>query len=106
MADEPLTATEPPPFLERVRWQLRGLYFGRDREAIRFQVTMLFVDIVILGFFIAGPYLRTGPAYIIVDYVIAAIIAFALIGKAADGFIVAASRPFLRWQDSFTAAGR
>ena len=40
------------------------------------------------------------------DQILAAIIAFALIGKAADGFIVAASRPFLRWQDSFTAAGR
>lgn len=40
------------------------------------------------------------------DQILAAIIAFALIGKAADRFIVAASRPFLRWQDSFTAAGR
>lgn len=40
------------------------------------------------------------------DQILAAIIAFALIGKAADGLLVAASRPFLRWQDSFTAAGR
>lgn len=40
------------------------------------------------------------------DQILAAIIAFALIGKAADGLLVAASRPLLRWQDSFTAAGR
>lgn len=40
------------------------------------------------------------------DQILAAIIAFALIGKAADGLLVAAARPFLRWQDSFTAAGR
>lgn len=40
------------------------------------------------------------------DQILAAIIAFALIGKASDGLLVAAARPFLRWQDSFTAAGR
>jgi len=40
------------------------------------------------------------------DQILAAIIAFALIGKAADGLVVAVSRPLLRWQDSFTAAGR
>jgi sulfonate transport system permease protein len=40
------------------------------------------------------------------DQILAAIIAFALIGKIADGLLVAASRPFLRWQDSFTAAGK
>lgn len=82
MTDEPLRAIEPPPFLERVRRQLRGLYFGRDREAIRFQVAMLLIDIAILCFFIAGPYLRTGAIYIVIDYVIAAIIAFELAARA------------------------
>src|SRR5690606_9795855 len=70
------------PLIERVRRQLRGLYFGRDREALRFQVAMLLVDIAILGFFIAGPYLRTGSAYVLVDYFIAAIIAFELAARA------------------------
>ncbi|HSX75831.1 MAG TPA: ion channel [Shinella sp.] len=82
MADEPLIATEPQPFLERVRRQLRGLYFGRDREAIRFQVAMLLIDLAILGFFIAGPYLRTGSVYILVDYLVAAVIAFELAARA------------------------
>jgi voltage-gated potassium channel len=82
MTEEPLIATEPQPLIERVRRQLRGLYFGRDREALRFQVAMLLVDIAILGFFIAGPYLRTGSAYVLVDYFIAAIIAFELAARA------------------------
>ncbi|MCR6500721.1 ion channel [Shinella sp. CPCC 101442] len=82
MIDKPLIATEPPSFLERTRRQLRGLYFGRDREAVRFQLAMLFIDIVVLIFFIAGPYLRTGSAYVILDYAIAAVIAFELGARA------------------------
>jgi sulfonate transport system permease protein len=38
------------------------------------------------------------------DRIIAAIIAFALLGKAADSLLVAITRPFLAWQD--TARGR
>ena len=56
MTDEPLSDAEPQPFIERLRRQLRGLYFGRDREAIRFQVAMLLLDIAILVFFVTGPY--------------------------------------------------
>ncbi|MBO9630281.1 ion transporter [Shinella sp. WSJ-2] len=82
MTDEPLSVTEPRPFLERARRQLRGLYFGRDREAVRFQLAMLFIDIAVLVFFIAGPYLRTGSAYVIIDYAIAAVIAFELAARA------------------------
>jgi sulfonate transport system permease protein len=33
------------------------------------------------------------------DQILAAIIAFALLGKAADSLLVAASRPLVRWQD-------
>jgi sulfonate transport system permease protein len=35
--------------------------------------------------------------------IVAAIIAFAVIGKATDWLIVAASTPFLRWEDAFGA---
>ncbi len=82
MTEEPVSAIEPQLFFERLRRQLRGLYFGRDQEAIRFQVAMLLIDIAILAFFVAGPYLRTGPAYVIVDYLIAAVIAFELGARA------------------------
>ncbi len=35
------------------------------------------------------------------DQILAAIIAFAVIGKITDALIVAISKPFLRWQDSY-----
>ena len=37
------------------------------------------------------------------DQIVAAIIAFAVLGKLADGLLAAAFRPFLRWQDAFQA---
>lgn len=37
------------------------------------------------------------------DQIVAAIIAFAALGKLADSLLAAASRPFLRWQDAFQA---
>lgn len=100
MTDEPMNAAEQRPLIQRVRRHLRGLYFGRDREAIRFQVSMLLIDLAILGFFIAGPYLREGPAYIIVDYIIAAIIALELAVRAliAPSLRYWAMRP-MTWVD-------
>ena len=35
------------------------------------------------------------------DQILAAIIAFAVLGKICDGLIAAAAKPFLRWQDAF-----
>jgi sulfonate transport system permease protein len=35
------------------------------------------------------------------DQIVAAIITFAVLGKAADSVLAALARPFLRWQDSF-----
>jgi voltage-gated potassium channel len=43
---------------------------------------MLLIDLAVLGFFIAGPYLRETPAYIIADYAIAVVIAFELCARA------------------------
>lgn len=53
-----------------------------------------------------------GLGYLLVDgqqlgkasQILAAIIAFAIIGKIADGLLAAAARPFLRWQDSHARA--
>jgi sulfonate transport system permease protein len=52
-----------------------------------------------------------GLGYLLIDgqqlgkpaQIVAAIIAFAVIGKATDWLIVAASAPFLRWEDAFGA---
>ena len=37
------------------------------------------------------------------DVIVAAIVAFAIIGKVADWIIVLAAAPFLRWEDRFGA---
>jgi sulfonate transport system permease protein len=50
-----------------------------------------------------------GLGYLLVDgqqlgkpaQIVAAILVFAILGKLTDAVLVAASRPFLRWQDSF-----
>jgi sulfonate transport system permease protein len=54
-----------------------------------------------------------GLGYLLIDgqqlgkpaQIVAAIVAFAIIGKITDWLIVAASAPFLRWQDAFARAG-
>jgi sulfonate transport system permease protein len=53
-----------------------------------------------------------GLGYLLIDgqqlgkpaEIIAAIVAFAVIGKASDGLLVLATAPLLRWQDAFAAA--
>ena len=50
-----------------------------------------------------------GLGYLLVDgqqlgkptQIVAAIVAFALLGKASDWVLVAATAPLLRWQDAF-----
>ena len=67
---------------DNFRRSLRQLYIGDSRSAIRFQAVMAFIDLAIIAFFIFGPYLRTGPGYLILDYLIAAWIAFELLVRA------------------------
>jgi sulfonate transport system permease protein len=54
-----------------------------------------------------------GLGYLLIDgqqlgkpaQIVAAIVAFAVLGKTTDWIIASASAPFLRWQDSFAPAG-
>jgi sulfonate transport system permease protein len=39
------------------------------------------------------------------DQILAAILCFAVLGKAADWLILVATRPLLSWQDSFARSG-
>lgn len=54
-----------------LRQRLSRLYFGQDAAAIRFQFALMVIDLAIIGFFLAGPYLRDRPSYLIIVYVIA-----------------------------------
>jgi voltage-gated potassium channel len=61
--------------IEALRRRLRSLYYGSHPRAIAFQFAMMMVDLSIIAFFLIGPYLRAGEAYLLVDYAVTVIIA-------------------------------
>lgn len=61
---------------------LRSLYYGNHPRAVQFQIVMAFLDLAILAFFLAGPYLREGTFYLLIDYGIAVFIAGELVVRA------------------------
>jgi voltage-gated potassium channel len=80
------TSPQPPhvknPRLGALRGTLQRLERGRDGWALRWQAFFAFIDLLILTFFIIGPYLRDGPTYLIIDYVIAGWIGIELMARA------------------------
>ncbi|MBU2326445.1 MAG: potassium channel family protein, partial [Alphaproteobacteria bacterium] len=85
-----------------LRQRLTRLYYGRSTGAIRFQFALMVIDLAIIGFFLAGPYLRDRPSYLILDYAIAAWIAVEILAQLAAsrttrGFLM---RP-MTWVDIF-----
>ena len=77
--------------IARARVRLRRLYHGHRPKALRFQMAVLIVDLAIIALFVASPILRGTGAFLVVDYTVAAILAFDI---AARGF---AAREPLRW---------
>jgi Ion channel. len=73
---------------------------GRDATAMRWQLAFAAIDILILAFFLFGPYLRSGPSYLIIDYLIAVWIGMELTARAlaAPGWGVFFRR-FMTWID-------
>lgn len=64
--------------LEGLRRRLRALYYGDTPSAVRFRYAILLVDLVIIAFFIAAPPLRRSEHFLLMDYLIAAVVAFEL----------------------------
>jgi voltage-gated potassium channel len=81
---DPMTAPDPHAHGGlRIRPRLRALYHGSSRTAVRFRVAVLTIDIIIVAFFIAAPVLKhLGLAFYLLDYVVAAILAADLAGRA------------------------
>lgn len=75
----------------RLRSMLRLLYHGHSPMAVRFQRTVLLVDLAIIAFFVAGPLLKDRPSYLWVDFAVAALL---LADLAARGL---ASTDIFRW---------
>jgi voltage-gated potassium channel len=69
-------------FLPHLRSTLRLLYHGHTPVAVRFQFSVLVVDLAIIAFFIATPLLRENPVFLWIDYSIAALLALDLVARA------------------------
>jgi voltage-gated potassium channel len=98
------SSNEPDPF-DRLRALLRRLYYGRTRAALRFQISVLAVDLAIIAFFVASPVLRESPGFLWVDYGIAAVLAADVVarGLASSSLAGWARRPTV-WVDIFILA--
>jgi voltage-gated potassium channel len=80
---EPAEKAEAPASgFERLRETLRLLYHSHSPAAVRFQLSVLVVDLAILGFFVATPLLRDRPAFLWIDYSVAALMIADLVARA------------------------
>lgn len=75
----------------RLRRKLRILYHSQAPFALRFQATVLVVDLAIIAFFIASPLLRDREYFLWIDYSIAALVFVELLARGL------ASSDILRW---------
>ena len=81
MSREAIPAGEPQR-LPRLRARLRELYFGHTSWAVRFRTTAIVIDLVLIAFFIAAPMMRGSKAYLVIDYVLALVLAVELAARA------------------------
>lgn len=61
--------------LTRLRARLHALYHGDTPAAVRFRLAVIVIDLLLIAFFIAAPFLRESRAFLAVDYAVAAILA-------------------------------
>ena len=60
----------------RLRVRLRELYHGKSPGAVRFRLWVIAIDFILIGFFIAAPFLRdVNVVFLTVDYLVAFILA-------------------------------
>lgn len=64
-----------------LRSRVRALYFGHTQSAARFQGLLLALDLLIIGFFIAGQFIAHLPWFWIVDAAIAVFLAIDLFAR-------------------------
>ena len=69
-------------WLPRLRARLHELYHGSTRRSVRFRLRVIALDFLLIAFFIAGPFLREYPAYLVIDYLVALVLALDLAARA------------------------
>ncbi|WP_296085379.1 potassium channel family protein [uncultured Agrobacterium sp.] len=100
MASPTRTRRSMPSRLEILQMKLRRVERGGDRWALRWQAALAVIDVTIISFFIFGPFLRSGPSYLIIDYMIAVWIFAELLARifAAGSLRAILKRP-MTWID-------
>jgi voltage-gated potassium channel len=100
------TGDEKP--LTGIAWlrdKLRLLYHGRSPAAIRFQIAVILVDLVIIAFFIATPVLSETASFLWIDYTVAAVVAADMIARLlASTDMLRLLRQPTSWVDIFILA--
>ena len=84
---------------------LRRLYHGRSPAAIRFQMAVVIIDLLIIAFFIATPVLSETRTFLWIDYTVAAIVAADMIARllASTDMLRLLKQP-ASWVDVFILA--
>ena len=67
---------------ERMRDGLRKLYHGSSPSALRFQLTVIILDVAIIAFFVLTPVLSERPSFLWLDYSVAALLAADIAARA------------------------
>jgi len=77
---EPVAAPCPHP--SGLRARLWSLYHGQSPTAVRFRLAVIFLDLVLIGFFIATPIIKDDPRFLAFDYLIAVVVGIDFLGRA------------------------
>jgi voltage-gated potassium channel len=68
--------------LPRLRGRLHELYHGKSPRAVRFRLWNLAIDVLLIAFFIATPFLRDSPVFLVADYLAAFVLTLEITGRA------------------------
>lgn len=100
------TLTEPRRTrrISRLRLKLRDLYQGRSPAAIRFRLAVIGVDLALIAFFIATPFLRKTEAFLAVDSIVAFILTVDILARALASDLKVWLRQPATWLDLFVLA--
>ena len=101
-AEAPLPEPGQRRLAPRIRARLHELYFGTSRRSVRFRLWVIAIDLVMIAFFIASPLLRDSPAFLVIDYTMAFVLAVDLTARAfaSDNVWSWLKRP-VTWIDIF-----
>lgn len=87
-----------PHKLVSLRSQLRELYYSHTVKARRFQAVAVALDLIIIGFFMVTKFVDDVPYMIVVNIVIAALIALDLSAKA---YVTGTCRRFFKFPETW-----